>query len=308
MEIGYSILESQQRQGYAPEAVGALLAWAFAHPEVHTVRAHTLPELVASIRVLEKCGFRHVGPGAEAGTIRYELPRSPRSVDLESAADAVSACRSLAPPARCLLVGVSGIDAAGKGYLAERFVTALQERGMGAACIGIDGWLNLPEKRFDTVQPAAHFYEHALRLEEMFSTLLLPLAAQRHVDLVAALAEETAHAYHRHHYRFVALDVAVVEGIYLFKRQFRPHFDLALWVECSFETALERALRRGQEGRDEAATRRAYQGIYFPAQRLHFERDAPRDAADLVLVNDDPPSRLPGGALTRALDPGVRPA
>ncbi|HZM15850.1 MAG TPA: GNAT family N-acetyltransferase [Candidatus Krumholzibacteria bacterium] len=81
VEIGYSVLASHQRQGYAPEAVRALLAWAFAHPEVHMVRAHTLPELVASIRVLEKCGFRPVGPGVEEGTLRYEVPRSPTALD-----------------------------------------------------------------------------------------------------------------------------------------------------------------------------------------------------------------------------------
>src|SRR5262245_53346574 len=68
VEVGYSVLESQQRQGYAPEAVRALLAWAFAHPAVRKVRAHTLPELAPSIRVLEKCGFRLVGAGAEEGT------------------------------------------------------------------------------------------------------------------------------------------------------------------------------------------------------------------------------------------------
>lgn len=31
---------------------------------------------------------------------------------------------------------------------------------------------------------------------------------------------------------------------------------------------------------------RAYETIYFPAQRVHFERDRPRDAADVVVVND----------------------
>ncbi len=75
VEVGYSVAESHQRQGYAPEAVRALVAWAFAHPSVTRVVAHTMPELRPSIRVLEKCGFRFVGDGAEAGTIRFELSR-----------------------------------------------------------------------------------------------------------------------------------------------------------------------------------------------------------------------------------------
>ncbi len=73
VEIGYSIVETHQRRGYAPEAVRALVAWAFAHSHVKRVIAHTLPDLTPSIRVLEKCGFRFVGDGSEEGTIRYEL-------------------------------------------------------------------------------------------------------------------------------------------------------------------------------------------------------------------------------------------
>ncbi len=73
VEVGYSIVETHQRQGYATEAVSGLAPWAFAHPGVKRVIAHTLPELRPSIRVLEKCGFAFVGDGAEQGTIRYQL-------------------------------------------------------------------------------------------------------------------------------------------------------------------------------------------------------------------------------------------
>jgi RimJ/RimL family protein N-acetyltransferase len=73
VEVGYSIVETHQRQGYAPEAVRGLTAWAFAHANVKRLIAHTLPELRPSIRVLEKCGFTFVGDGTEAGTIRFEL-------------------------------------------------------------------------------------------------------------------------------------------------------------------------------------------------------------------------------------------
>ena len=76
VEIGYSMLEAQQRQGYCTEAVRALIRWAFSHPEIKLVIAHTLPELRPSIRVMEKCGFVFAGHGPlEEGTetVRYEL-------------------------------------------------------------------------------------------------------------------------------------------------------------------------------------------------------------------------------------------
>ena len=78
VEIGYSILERHHRQGFAPEAAAALVDWAFTHPEVGRVIAHTLPDGRASMRVLEKCGFRHVGPGLEEGTVLFEKLRPRR--------------------------------------------------------------------------------------------------------------------------------------------------------------------------------------------------------------------------------------
>lgn len=75
VEIGYSLLEEHQGKGYGTEAVLAIVAWAFEHPEVRRVIAETSPELGSSIRLLEKCRFRLVGPGSEAGSLLYELPR-----------------------------------------------------------------------------------------------------------------------------------------------------------------------------------------------------------------------------------------
>jgi [ribosomal protein S5]-alanine N-acetyltransferase len=77
-ETGYSVLDPYQRHGYASEAVAALMRWAFSHPGLQTVVAHTFPHRTPSIRVLEKNGFQQVGPGEEPGTIRIELPRPAR--------------------------------------------------------------------------------------------------------------------------------------------------------------------------------------------------------------------------------------
>jgi hypothetical protein len=53
-----------------------------------------------------------------------------------------------------------------------------------------------------------------------------------------------------------------------FKREYRDRFDVRIWIDCSFATALERALARGQEGLPPAETIEAYQWIYIPAQRF----------------------------------------
>ncbi len=61
VEIAYGVAPEHQGRGYATEAARALIEYAFASGKVRIVRAHTLPTGAASIRVLEKCGFRDVG-------------------------------------------------------------------------------------------------------------------------------------------------------------------------------------------------------------------------------------------------------
>lgn len=78
--IGYSVLEEFQCRGYATEAVRHIVAAAFSLPGVRRIMATTYPELIGSIRVLEKNGFvcageAPAGEGFEEGTIAYVLEK-----------------------------------------------------------------------------------------------------------------------------------------------------------------------------------------------------------------------------------------
>lgn len=59
-EIGYTVFEKFRRQGYAKEAAGALVRWAFRHGEKE-VYASISPGNVASLAVVRGLGFRQVG-------------------------------------------------------------------------------------------------------------------------------------------------------------------------------------------------------------------------------------------------------
>ena len=198
----------------------------------------------------------------------------------------ILACRVGIPESRSLLVGLSGIDGSGKGYLAGQVEAHLAQRAVAAAILHLDGWLSLPEKRFSEAAPAQNFYENAFRFDEFFSQLVVPLREGRSVRMAADFMEETATEYRKQLYHFGQVGIIVVEGIFLFKAQFRELFDLAVWIDCSFPTALARAIERGQEGLSPAKTIGAYETIYFPAQRIHFAQDQPRENADLIIEND----------------------
>jgi [ribosomal protein S5]-alanine N-acetyltransferase len=81
VELGYGVVPSYQRQGYATEAVRGMMSFAFTKPRVNTVVGQTIPSLVASIGVLKKAGFIFDGEGNDPHAperetvLRYTITR-----------------------------------------------------------------------------------------------------------------------------------------------------------------------------------------------------------------------------------------
>lgn len=75
VELGYSIVPSAQRRGYATKAVRELIE-SGRERGAKRVRAETLPSLTPSIRVLQKLGFTP-SPSSRTGVIAFELGLQP---------------------------------------------------------------------------------------------------------------------------------------------------------------------------------------------------------------------------------------
>ena len=134
-------------------------------------------------------------------------------------------CRRQLRSDRALLVAISGIDSSGKGYCSELMKQNLEGAGFKTALIHADGWLNLPNIRFGTPNPARHFYEHAFRFDEMFRSLLVPLRDRRSVSLTFDFAEETATDYRKEQVAYNDIDIVLVECIFLLKKDLRSQYD-----------------------------------------------------------------------------------
>jgi RimJ/RimL family protein N-acetyltransferase len=61
VQISFSIVEAHKEDGYAAEAVRALIAWAHGQPDVIRVRAETAASNAEGIRVYEAAGMRRAG-------------------------------------------------------------------------------------------------------------------------------------------------------------------------------------------------------------------------------------------------------
>jgi RimJ/RimL family protein N-acetyltransferase len=61
VELGYALIPEYRRRGLATQAAHGLARYAFSHPEVRIVQAHTLPDGAESINVLKKLGMKLIG-------------------------------------------------------------------------------------------------------------------------------------------------------------------------------------------------------------------------------------------------------
>jgi uridine kinase len=210
------------------------------------------------------------------------------TTNIRDVADSIAELARTRPRSeRAPLVAVSGIDASGKGFVAGRLTNDLAGRGLNVALLHLDPWHYPQSVRLAAVNPGAHFYHHAFRWDELFHSLVEPLRRDRAIRLTATLIEIARDEYYAHTFTFTDVDIVLLEGIFLLRRDLRARYDLAWWVECSFETAMQRAIARNQEGLPEAELVADFARIYFPAQRHHFAVDDPIASADGILLNDE---------------------
>ncbi|MGK7933203.1 MAG: uridine kinase [Microcystaceae cyanobacterium] len=205
---------------------------------------------------------------------------------IENAVNQISEMRSQTLTRRSLLVAISGIDGSGKGLVADKLFHSLQNKGYKIALIGLDVWHNSQDIRFSPTNPAQHFYDNAFRWEQLFNSLLIPLKNKKSIQLNAELLDMKSDNLYPYTYDFKDIDIILFEGIFILKEPFIKEYDFKIWVDCSFETALQRALLRGQEGLPEEQVIHDYQTIYFAAQRIHFQKDNPQEVASLIIDNN----------------------
>ena len=68
---------------------------------------------------------------------------------------------------------------------------------MEHAVISADDWHKLPTIRLNSDNPAEHFYEHGLRLDDMFEQVVLPLRDRNAIGVVADYADAKAIVYRK---------------------------------------------------------------------------------------------------------------
>ncbi len=159
-----------------------------------------------------------------------------------------------------VLVGISGIDCAGKSTLASAVIAEVRRGGLRISCVSVDDFIIPSNQRTEVGEPVTDYFENTFDLDGFRNK-------------VKAEAETTD------------VQVVVGEGVFLLRREIAGIWDIKVWLQMSPEQSVERGTTRDSDFfGGPAIARTQYLTRFIPAHRHHLERDRPAENADYVFA------------------------
>ncbi|MBC6445144.1 MAG: hypothetical protein GDA50_06925 [Alphaproteobacteria bacterium GM202ARS2] len=195
-------------------------------------------------------------------------------------------------PASCpRKIAVDGIDAAGKTTIADSLGHYMERSGHEIIRSSIDNFHRPKVARYARGECSPPgYYEDSFDYEMLTGLLLEPLASdnlrqyrRRAFDLHSdePIWDETEQCH--------PSAVLLFDGVFLLRPELNLWWDYRIFIDTSFEIALERAfVRDAPRLGDERSIEDRYRQRYFAGQKIYFDRVNPKSLANIVICNDDP--------------------
>lgn len=180
-------------------------------------------------------------------------------------------------PAGRVLVGVDGIDGAGRTSFAGDLVGALQERAVSSAVVSMNDFLAPRSVRHAPPDDAEHWYGHAFDHELVRRLVVQPYRRGEAVALQGFDHERDEPVERPDRFQPAERAVLVVEGIFLHRPELRGLWHSSAWLDVPREVARQRCVQR--DGRDPSRDAPRHR-VRFPAEDLYLRRVDPRKAAN----------------------------
>jgi uridine kinase len=214
-------------------------------------------------------------PGGLAQTV------TERGRVLEALADRIAGIRRAHP----VRVAIDGVDGAGKTTLADELAEPVSRRGRPVVRVSIDHFHHPREVRYRQGRASPRgYFEDSFDLAALLRCVLEPLGPGGSRRVRRRAFDHRTDSPVESPLETVPEDaVLLLDGIFLQRPELRSHFDLAIFLDVSFEETTARQLvRNGADPDAGAESNRRYVG----GQRLYLAQCDPRARADLVVDNE----------------------
>ncbi len=179
------------------------------------------------------------------------------------------------------VIGISGIDGAGKSSFAESLERYLVTRNCVTQAIHLDDFHNPKTIRYAGENEADNYYTRSFNINLIEEKLLKPLHQKRAFSIsMTALDWRTDRYDTERKYSFNQNTVVIFEGVFLFRKELAPYIDYKIFLEIPFEESKRRAPIR-----DLKADTGKYDNKYLPAQSRYLKEYPPEKTADMIIDN-----------------------
>lgn len=187
-----------------------------------------------------------------------------------------------------LLVGLDGVDGAGKTYMAdELFLTLKPKTERQIVRISIDDFHNPRSIRYAKGKDSSEgFYQDSYDYEQFIKYVIKPLKTEGN-HLVRTAIHDCDNDCKVDGKRIQISDDAIVliDGIFLHRSVLRQHWDLTILVKTDFDISVPRANARISDNLD-SNPYASVNARYVKGQEIYFKDCDPESKATIVINNN----------------------
>ncbi|MBN1160363.1 MAG: HAD hydrolase-like protein [Dehalococcoidales bacterium] len=182
---------------------------------------------------------------------------------------------------RAFVIGINGIDGAGKTGFAAALETYLQAKGHQTQLIHLDDFHNPKAIRYSGKDQVDNYYTKSFNIGLIVEKLLLPIKDKKPFSLkIKALDPDTDKYEVDREYSIDSDTIIIFEGVFLFRKDLSAFCDYKIYLDIRLEESKRRAIIR-----DSTANVKKYDVKYLPAQVKYMKKYPPTKVADIIIDN-----------------------
>jgi uridine kinase len=190
---------------------------------------------------------------------------------------------------RPVLVGIDGVDAAGKTTFADKLADSLKESGRQIIRASIDGFHNPKAIRYRKGRNSPDgYYQDSFNNRLVIEKLLKPLSSGNLKYKEAAFDYRADAEVFAPGKKADKDAILIMDGIFLFRPVLLKYWDIKIFLDVRFDVTLQRAIKRAAEYKSTDSEQEIidlYKRRYIPGQKLYLQEAAPRENADILIDN-----------------------
>lgn len=184
------------------------------------------------------------------------------------------------------MIGIDGVDAAGKTTFASQLSDELRKRNHVVIEASMDGFHNPREKRYRMGRDSPEgYYRDSFNIDALMEHLLDPLGKGKPFKTSVfdyRVGSETDEPTQQ-----VQLgSVLVFEGVFSFRPELVDFWDYRIYLDITPDESLRRGVERDPGEKEEIE--RKYRVRYLPGQELFKEEARPCENAHIIVDYNDP--------------------